>query len=289
VDNPPAGLWADPSRGRIARYAWGPDYHDEMAPALEQLAEFIRAEGRRRARYYIDTGPVLERAYAARAGLGFMGRNTMLISPRYASMVMLAEILVDAELDYDGGASDDLAGCLFTDAHGHSKRANCGSCRRCLDACPTNAFPAPYIVDSNRCISYLTIELKGSIPGDLRPLMGNWIFGCDACQEVCPWVHRYAQPSERSFLWFDPDRCAPPLLDLMAMDQEAFRERFRETPVMRAKRRGLLRNVAVALGNWGHAQARQVLEAAASDPEPLVAEHARWALERIDGKVVGGG
>lgn len=155
----------------------------------------------------------------------------------------------------------------------------CGTCTRCLAACPTNAFPAPYVLDARRCISYLTIELKESIPNELRPLMGNHIFGCDICQDVCPWPTRFAaQARERSFYPIDLDRAAPKLVELAQLSEEDFQRRFARTPILRARRRGLLRNVAVALGNWGSAEAREALKMLASDPDPMIAEHARWGL-----------
>jgi len=281
--NPPPELWNDPARGRIARYAWGPDYHDVLLPRLRQLGDFIEQEaGPTRQRAYVDTGPVLERDFATQAGLGFIGKNTMLISPRRGSYLFLAEILVDVELEYDVPAVNDGAG-LPLDAAGR-RRAGCGQCVRCLQICPTHAFPAPYILDSNRCISYLTIELKGAIPVELRPRLGNWIFGCDACQEICPWVRRYSQPAGQPFLHFNPERAIPPLLELMTLDDTAFRARFKGTPLQRTKRRGLLRNVAVALGNWGSPQALPALHHALDDPEPLIREHAAWAVSRIKDK-----
>lgn len=265
--NPPAELWDDPARGRIARYAWGLDYHDIMLPRLCRLGDFIERETARplRQRAYVDTGPVLERDFAARAGLGFIGKNTMLIKPRLGSYLFLGELLVDLDLDYD---RPDPAG-------------TCGRCARCLAACPTGAFAAPYILDSNLCLAYLTIELKGAIPEALRPRLGNWIFGCDACQEICPWVRRYARPGTEPFLRYDPERAIPRLVDLMALDAAAFRARFKGTPLQRSKRRGLLRNVAVALGNWGHPEALPVLQQALYDSEPLIRDHAAWAITRI--------
>lgn len=265
VGDPDPALWDDPSRGRIARYAWGTDYHDHLTPLLRELATFIQDETGAVSRYYVDTGPVLERSVAEQAGLGYIGKNSLLIDPASGSYLFLAVVLVAAELDPD---VPNAAG-------------TCGSCRRCQDICPTHAFPAPYILDSTRCISYLTIELKEAIPEALRPHLGNWIYGCDACQSVCPWVRQYAQPREHPFLAFDPDVCAPRLIELMALDDKGFRDRFRKTPIQRTKRRGLLRNVAVALGNWGDASARPVLETSLADPEPLIREHARWALDRI--------
>ncbi|MCB0197021.1 MAG: tRNA epoxyqueuosine(34) reductase QueG [Anaerolineae bacterium] len=281
--NPPPELWNDPARGRIARYAWGLDYHDVLLPRLRALGEFIDREvGQpRRQRAYVDTGPVLERDFAAKAGLGFIGKNTLLISPKLGSYLFLGEILVDADLEFDEPAPDGGATCRVS-LPGEGKRlGTCGNCTRCLDICPTHAFPAPYILDSNRCISYLTIELRGSIPLEMRPLIGNWIFGCDACQEICPWVRRYAHPTSADFLRYDPDWVAPKLIDLITLNEEDFRARFKGTPLKRTKRRGLLRNVAVALGNWGSPEALPALEQALHDPEPLIREHTEWAIEQI--------
>jgi epoxyqueuosine reductase len=286
VADPPADLWNDPARGRIARYAWGVDYHDVMTPRLRQLADFIAGEAGREThqRVYVDTGPVLERDMAARAGLGFIGKNTCLISPALGSYLFLGEILTDLDLSPD--PSPERGGehiSPFPSREGGQgvRVGTCGACTRCLAVCPTRAFPAPYVLDSNRCISYLTIELKGSIPPDLRPLMGNWIFGCDACQAICPWPRRFARPARDPFLRFDPERVAPKLLDLIALTGDGFRARFAGSPVRRAKRRGLLRNVAVALGNWGDARAIPPLRQALDDPEPLVREHVAWALDQM--------
>jgi epoxyqueuosine reductase len=269
VENPPDALWNDPLRGRIARYAWGRDYHDAMRPMLDELAALVRSEAGRpvRCRPCVDTAPVLERDMADRAGLGFIGKNSLLIHPRIGSYLFLAELLTDLDLQID-----------VADTTG-----TCGACRRCQDTCPTRAFPSPYMLDSRRCISYLTIENKGAIDEELRPLMKNWIFGCDECQSVCPWVKRYAVPARRRFLRFDPEFAAPRLTDLMSLDEAGFRERFAGTPLLRPKRRGLLRNVAVALGNSGMAEARPALERAMQDAEPLVREHASWALRRPGG------
>lgn len=284
VLDPPEELWHDPARGRIARYAWGLDYHEVMLPRLQQLAGFIQQEaGGAGTRAYVDTGPVLERDHAARAGLGFIGKNSLLIHPGLGSYLFLGEILVDAELDYDEPSPDGGATCRVGPPGRSKVSGTCGSCTRCLDVCPTHALPAPYVLDSNRCISYLTIELKGSIPLELRPLLGNWVFGCDECQSICPWVRRYARPTRQNFLRYDPELVAPSLIDLMSLDEAGFRARFRGTPISRAKRRGLLRNVAVALGNWGSPAALPVLERALQDPEPLIREHAAWAVERIRG------
>jgi epoxyqueuosine reductase len=275
MEDPPADLWNDPSRGRIARYAWGRDYHDVLLPMLEELARFIASEHGEpfSSRAYVDTGPVLERDLAARARLGFVGKNTLLIHPRLGSYLFLGEILLDVDLDFDEAVDDP--------PEGPTGRGTCGSCRRCQDICPTHAFPAPYILNSRLCISYLTIELKAAIPEALRPLMGHWIYGCDECQSVCPWVRQFAQPGRTRFLRAEPESMAPRLLDLIALDDAGFRDRFRGTPILRTKRRGLLRNVAVALGNWGDPAARSALEKAARDPEALIREHAAWALTRL--------
>jgi epoxyqueuosine reductase len=283
--DPPAELWDDPSRGRIARYAWGLDYHDVMLPRLRTLGEFVDKEAGHKLsqRSYVDTGPVLERDFAAQAGLGFIGKNTLLINPRMGSYLFLGEILLDLELDYDPPSPDGGASCRIP---GDSKQiGTCGNCTRCLEVCPTHAFPAPYILDSNRCISYLTIELKETIPAEFRPLLGNWIFGCDECQEICPWVRRYSQPTQETFLQYNPENAAPKLLDLIKLDDDAFRARFKGSPIKRTKRRGLLRNVAIALGNWGSPEALPVLESiTTSDPEPLIREHAMWAISQIKQK-----
>jgi epoxyqueuosine reductase len=283
VLDPSGEVWNDPSRGRIARYAWGMDYHDIMLPRLRQLGQFIEQETRRplRQRAYVDTGPILERDFAAQTGIGFIGKNTLLISPRLGSYLFLGEILVDVTLAYDPPAPEGGASCLI-DPPGKSKRlGTCGRCTRCLNICPTHAFPTPYVLDSNRCISYLTIEHKDVIPASLRPLLKNWIFGCDECQEICPWVRRYSQPTRADFLRYQPDQVAPKLLNLIALDEAAFRTRFKGTPIKRTKRRGLLRNVAVALGNWGNPAALPALERALEDPEPLIREHAAWAITQI--------
>jgi len=284
--NPPAELWLDPARGRIARYAWGLDYHEVMLPRLQELGRFIEAEAGRslNRRAYVDTGPVLERDFAAQAGLGFVGKNTLLINPALGSFLFLGEILVDIDLDYDEPAQNEGAACRLAGSGPTQRVATCGNCARCLTGCPTGALPAAYILNSNRCISYLTIEHKGSIPPELRPLLKNWIFGCDECQEICPWARRYAlKPTHRAAFWrCTPDFVAPNLIELLQLDESAFKARFAGTPIQRAKRRGLLRNVAVALGNWGHPAALPALEQARQDPDPLISEHAAWAINQIE-------
>jgi epoxyqueuosine reductase len=268
---PDPALWNDPSRGQISRYAWGDDYHDVLLPKLRGLQSWLEQRvGRAEiGRSYVDTGPVLERPVGVMAGLGFQGKNTLLIHPRQGSWFLLGEILVDVALAYD--APPSIGGC--------------GGCTRCLQACPTQAFVGPHVLDARRCISYLTIELKGPIPRELRPLMGNHIYGCDVCQEVCPWNARWGQLTQEPAFAPRPEIVAPALLDLIALSDEEFRARFKGSPIKRTKRRGLLRNVAVALGNWGDPRAVPALIGALNDHEPLIRGHAAWALGRIGGTV----
>jgi epoxyqueuosine reductase len=230
----------------------------------------------------VDSGPVLERSWAQEAGLGFIGKNTCLITPRLGSWTFLAVLLVPEEVAHITLHANSAGQAAGNERQGASgKLPACGACTRCLDVCPTGAFPAPHILDARRCISYLTIELKGPIPHELRPRLGNWIFGCDLCQEVCPYNRRFARPARLAALKGQPEMAAPRLLDLLALDETAFRQRFRGSPVLRAKRRGLLRNVCVALGNWGDPAAVPSLTDALHDREPLVRGHAAWALGRI--------
>jgi epoxyqueuosine reductase len=262
----------DPSRGVFARYAQNDDYHDLLTPRLIRLQERISEElipvnGRA----YVDTGPVLERELARRAGLGWYGKNTMLIQPQQGSYHFLGVILLDIELEYDAPF----------------EREHCGTCTRCLDGCPTGALlgrdesGAPRM-DARRCISYLTIELKGPIPRELRPLIGNRIYGCDICQEVCPHNNeKFVQITSEEAFWPRHGVHGERLIELMGMSQEEFSRRFKNSPVKRTKRRGLLRNVAVALGNWGSPEAVPVLARALNDHEPLIRAHAAWALGRI--------
>jgi epoxyqueuosine reductase len=265
----PAELRDDPSRGLVASYAWGDDYHEVLAPCLRELAAFVEAQlGAEVAhRAYVDTEPLLEREIAAGAGLGFVGKNTNLIHPRLGSWLFLGELLLSVDLP-------------ALPAPGPAT-GTCGGCTRCLDACPTGALVAPYVLDARRCISYLTIELKGPIPRDLRPLLGNRILGCDICQEVCPWNRRFARPTVEPAFQPRVDSLAPQLLDLLALDEAGFQRRFAASPLKRARRRGLLRNVAVALGNWGDPAAVPALAQALHDAEPLIRGHAAWALGRI--------
>ena len=283
-------LQARGPRGRISRYAWGDDYHEIIKPKLQQFAAWLREYARDEVgsevetRLFVDTGRMVDRAVAQRAGLGWYGKNTNILTKGWGSWVFLAEIVTNLPL-----APDEPI------------KTTCGSCEICLHACPTNALPNPYELNMPRCISFLTIELRGSIPLELRPLMGNLIFGCDICQEVCP-VNKLAET--RLGLRASPGRIvqpvlfrprqefrprsaigsSPELIPLLALTEEEFRERFRHSPIKRAKRRGLLRNVCVALGNSGDPQAVPALITALHDSEPLVRGHAAWALGRIGGE-----
>ena len=273
------------TQGRIARYACGPDYHDTIKPKLHALDAFIRARTGREAlgKVFVDTAPVLERDFAEQAGLGFIGRNCCLITPGLGSWTVLAGLLVAEELE---------TGSLKLEDGGAPRAANpgCGRCTRCLDACPTRAFVAPHVLDARRCISYLTIELRGPIPRELRPLMGNWVFGCDVCQEVCPYNR---QASAGHTCRSERVECGPvvtasdqrriSLPELLALDDAGFRARFRGTPVLRAKRRGLVRNACVAAGNAGDPALVPALVGLLADAEPLIRGHAAWALGRIGG------
>jgi epoxyqueuosine reductase len=256
-----------PGRGWVSRYAWGQDYHRILGQKLEALLARIRAiEGTDvRARWYVDTGPILERELAWRAGLGWPGKNTNLINRRVGSWLFLGAILLDRELVYDAPST-----------------AHCGTCTRCMVACPTGALVAPGVLDARRCISYLTIELRGPIPRELRPLMGTHIFGCDICQAVCPWNRKISVSTEPALL---PQAgfAAPELIPWLCLSEDAFRLQFHDSPMKRAKRRGLLRNVAVALGNLQDPRAIPALGTALGDAEPLIRSHAAWALGRIGG------
>ena len=266
--DPPEALAQDPGRGQISRYAWGDDYHELIRERLLELVTFIKqtAESELKTRVCVDTAPIIEREYAQKAGIGWIGKNTNLIHWRSGSWYFLAEVLVNIVLESD---TPEL-------------RGSCGTCTRCIEACPTDAIIEPNLLDSRRCISYLTIELKESIPKTLRPEIGNWIFGCDICQEVCPWNSKAVSTTETGFQPRDGN-LTPKLLSLVGMTQEEFSRRFKGSPIKRAKRRGFLRNVLVAIGNWGTQRAVPALKDALTDDEPLVRSHAAWALGRIGG------
>jgi len=254
--------------GVIARYARFDDYHEILGERLKELTAFINQLGNPETRslWYLDTGPVLERDFAQRAGIGFVGKHTNLISRKFGNWIFLAEILTTFELEPDA-----------------PEKNHCGKCSRCLAACPTNAITAPFQLDARRCISYLTIELKGSIPAEFRKAIGNRIFGCDDCLAVCPW-NRFAREGKLMKQHARPELNEPDLLELLSLDEESFKSRFAGSPVLRTKRRGLLRNVCIALGNVGGKAALPALENATRDSEPLIAEHARWAISEIESR-----
>ena len=250
--------------GVVARYARFADYHDVLGERLKQLTDFVNQSAPdMRSLWYVDTGPLLERDLAQRAGLGFVGKHTNLISRKLGNWIFLAEILTTLELAPDA-----------------PEKNHCGNCTRCMTACPTDAIPKPFSLDARRCISYLTIELKGAIPVELRPLFGNRIYGCDDCLAACPW-NRFAREGKLMKAHARTALAAPDLVELLSLDDAGFKRRFAGTPILRTKRRGLLRNVCVALGNVGDASALPALERAARDAEPLIAEHAAWAMEEI--------
>ena len=284
----------DAPRAWISRYAWGDDYHDVLKPKLDELVSWLRSEVSQtfQSRVYVDTGPVLERLAAHRADLGWLAKNTCLINQRLGSWLFLGVILTDLHLAptlADGDAAP---------------RDLCGSCRRCIDACPTDALVVPYTLDARRCISYLTIELRGAIPEEFRSAIGSMIFGCDICQDVCPWNRKSPATSIAEFLpraltkskgkqmasdpaqtSLDASLFAPPLEWLVSLSEEEFRHTFRGSPVKRTKYRGLLRNACVALGNSNispenpaHSRILHRLGEIAAGEDPMLADHARWAL-----------
>jgi len=318
----PLAIRDDPSRGLIASYAWGDDYHEIIRPLLYELDGFIRTKTGRTTpgKALVDTGPVLERDWAHLAGLGFIGKNTCLINPDLGSWLLLATLLIPESLSYDspsapstpepsperilhGASPDHHYGSweipLLTDTQHatlvlegrntqYATIGTCGRCTRCLTACPTDAFVGPYHLDPQRCISYWTIEAKAPIPRELRPHFGNRICGCDICQEVCPWNQRLSdQTPLLTGLHAQSDRIAPPLLEGFDpatpywLNQDAFSRRFQRSPIKRAKRVGMLRNVCVALGNWAAPAVTNALALALQDPEPIARGHAAWALGEV--------
>ena len=254
-------------QGQIASYALGEDYHDVLPARMKELVEFIEEQigGPVKNRWYTDTGPILERDLAQHAGIGWIGKNTCLIHPRHGSYFLLSEILLDLELEPDAP--------FITD--------HCGTCTRCIEACPTDCILPNRTIDAGRCISYLTIELKDDLPVELRAKIGDWVFGCDICQMVCPW-NRFAGEGDPAF---DAKTPVHPLTEELLISTQEFNQRFKRSPVKRAKRRGYLRNVAVALGNTGDMHALPVLNRALEDSEPMVCEHAKWAIEKIEQRV----
>lgn len=265
---PPAGppqAVEDANPHQIAQYALGDDYHEVLTPRIRALEDILAAHGGKQ-RSYIDTGPVLERDFAALSGLGWQGKSTMLISQRLGAFFFLGALLTTLEIPPDPPVAD-----------------RCGRCTRCIDVCPTAAITAPYTLDARRCVSYLTIELKGSIPIELRPLMGNRIYGCDDCAAVCPW-NRFAKASSEARFAARSFAHQWRLRDFLNLDDTAFRALFKGSPIKRIKRRGFLRNVCVALGNVGTRADLESLLKATQDPEPLVAEHALWAVAQVSAR-----
>ncbi len=262
---PPA---AKSGAGLVAAYALGGDYHDVLPPLMQQIVQFIEQQVGRPVphRWYTDTGPILEREMAQRAGLGWIGKNTCLIHPKIGSYFFLAEILLGIPLALDAPFTSD----------------RCGTCTRCIQACPTGCILPDRTIDSNRCISYLTIENKGDLPENLRPKLGDWIFGCDVCQQVCPWNRKSDPPPLPAF---KPRPDLPPKnwLAELSLTPQAFNRKFKGSPLKRAKRRGYLRNIATMLGNAGEPQTIPALAQALSDFEPLARSHAAWALGQVGG------
>ena len=253
--------------GKVARYAWGDDYHKVIKGKLKKFSSGLEKKIDKpiRTRTFVDDGPMNDRAAAARSGLGWFGKNTNILTQKYGSWVFLSQVITDLELRSDTPL-----------------KKNCGDCMICIDDCPTGAIVAPYVIDNRRCISFLTIELRDSIPRELRPLIGDWVFGCDICQDVCPVNRNVSLSSEPSFEQ-KHDFEAPTLLPLLALDDIGFQKRFHNSPIKRAKRVGLQRNVCVALGNIGDEIALPILEKTLISSDTIIREHAAWAIGRIGG------
>lgn len=263
--DPPDRL--SPGQARVSRYAWGAaDYHDLIRERLRRLADVLHKQWPGcHTRGVVDTAPLLERDFARLAGLGWFGKNTMLINKQQGSWLFLAALLTDVELTPD-------------EPH---ETSHCGTCTACLDACPTGAFPEPYVLDATRCISYLTIELRDRpIPEEHREHCGEWLFGCDICQDVCPWNRKAPLSEEPAFAPL-PELCPADAAELLTLDEAAFRERFANSPLARPGRAGLLRNACIVLGNTGDASHLPTIERACSDQDPLIRESAKWALDEI--------
>ncbi len=254
-------------QGQVSRYAWGTDYHDVIRSRLHELTDNLRdARPEAKVRGVVDTAPLLEREFAEIAGLGWVGKNTLLLNRQMGSWFFLAALLTDIELQYNTEPASD----------------HCGTCRACLDACPTDAFVEPYVLDSRRCVSYLTIEMRDAVPMDLRPGIGSWLLGCDICQDVCPWNRRAAESPEPSFL---PTEGMNPvdLTELFGLDDDGFRQRFRHTPLWRPRRRGVLRNAAIVLGNQREPSTVPALIRGLADTESIVRGASAWALGQCGG------
>lgn len=281
-------------RGLVSSYAWGIDYHVELSRRLKQLGRHLNERAEGIGRFYVDTGAILERDFAERAGLGFIGKNSLLINPRVGSGFFIGELFSTIPLPYDGDEHSDGTPTKKVERNRRPRGPGCGKCTKCKDACPTNAIVKDYVVDARRCISYLTIELKGSIPLELRRAMGNRIYGCDICQIVCPW-NKFAwnvndigdnvvdnKGYSPLFGHVGEQVSMPVLTELLHLDEEAFQKQFRNSAVRRIGRERLVRNVAVALGNVGGVEQEACLQHTAhNDPSNLVREHAKWALHEI--------
>ncbi len=262
-DENPLALLEARSQAAISVYARGSDYHDLIKGKLKRIAQWLAAKTASELKVFVDTAPVMEKPLAEAAGLGWQGKHTNLISREHGSWLFLGALFTNLELPEDTAESD-----------------HCGSCRACLDACPTGAFPAPYKLDARRCISYLTIEHKGPIPRELRPLIGNRIYGCDDCLAVCPW-NKFAKEGREAKLAAREENRAPSLADLARLDDASFRTRFSKSPIKRTGRDRFLRNVLTAIGNSGDASLIPEAERLSSDPSPLVRGAAVWALSQL--------
>ncbi len=265
---PPPHYRSDPTRGQIALYAHRRDYHDTMLPRLKELSRIMDQNFGTKSKAYVDTGSILERAIAVQAGIGFFGKNNCLIVPGQGSYFLLGEIITTA----------NLASTSISDPNSENR---CGACHLCLDRCPTQAFPSPHVLDARKCISYLSTLDKESIPVKLRPLMKNWIFKCDECQLCCPF-NSAVQAANENFE--TDDRYSPLLLDLVEMSPTDFHDRFRDTPVELAGFEIILRNVAIALTNWGSSEAREALKLLSTDTSEMVADYARWGLQFLSNR-----
>ena len=263
----PLALASHPELGRISVYAQGGDYHKTVKKALKALARFIVAQAPSELKVFVDTAPVLEKPLAQAAGIGWQGKHTNVVSREHGSWLFLGVILTNLELEPDSPADEGR---------------HCGSCSRCLDACPTNAFLGPHRIDARRCISYLTIEHDGPIPHELRAAMGNHIYGCDDCLAVCPW-NRFADAAAANRAYLPrAELAAPRLEDLLALDDAAFREMFAGSPIKRIGRNRMIRNCLVAAGNSNDASLAPAISRHLNDPDPVISEAARWALDQID-------
>ncbi len=263
-DNDPLAILEQRSHGAISVYARNRDYHDVIKGKLKHLAQFVASRFGAQVKVFVDTAPVMEKPLAQRAGLGWQGKHTNLVSRTHGSWLFLGEVYTTLELDPDTAHAD-----------------HCGSCSRCLDVCPTKAFPSPYQLDATRCISYLTIEHDGPIPIELRPLMGNRIYGCDDCLAVCPW-NRFATATQHSQVVARDDLTAPRLAWLATLDDAAFRATFAGSPIKRIGRNRFVRNVLIAIGNSADTTLRPYARTLQDDPDPIVAEAARWACAQLD-------